>query len=86
MSYKKFRRVLHMRMNQSDEAPVTKFRLPRRYSVTEPMIAKYKRRGKHRRKGMVLRRLGLDDPKGGLFALLGALVLILISKLISSRH
>ena len=48
--------------------------------------SQFDRLEKFRRKKLALRRLGLNDPKGWIFAILGALVLSLIAKLISRHH
>ena len=48
--------------------------------------AKFDRLEKLRRKRMVLKELGLNDPKGWIVAIVGALILIWIEQLISHRH
>lgn len=48
--------------------------------------AQFDRLEKFRRKRLALRRLGLNDLKGWLFAILGALVFILISELMRRHH
>ena len=48
--------------------------------------AQFDRLEKLRRKRMVLKELGLNDPKGWIVAIVGALILIWIEQLISRRH
>jgi hypothetical protein len=60
--------------------------LQRLHAVELRHEAQFDRLEKFRRKRLALRSLGLDDPKGWIFAILGALVLVLISELIRRRH
>jgi hypothetical protein len=48
--------------------------------------AQFDRLEKFRRKRMVLKELGLNDPKGWIIAMIGGGLLWLIEKLVSSHH
>lgn len=48
--------------------------------------AQFDRLERFRRKRMVVKELGLNDPKGWIIAIVGLGLLILIEKLVSSHH
>lgn len=60
--------------------------LQKLHAIEHRHEAQFDRLEKFRRKKLALRRLGLYDPMGWIFAILGALILILLSELISRHH